>query len=306
MISWIVPIIAAFLLALFGTPIVKRIAFKVKAIDKPEKRKVHIQDMPRLGGLAICVAFWIAVIATQEVTRPIAGLLGGGMIICLVGIWDDIKGLSAKKKLFLQIVAASFAAYMGVQVEFMTSPFNGVIDLHYLTYPVTVLWIVGITNAVNLIDGLDGLAAGVSAIAAVTLGIVSILEGFSLPAVLAFTLAASIFGFLKYNFHPAKIFMGDTGSMSLGVTLGIIAMLTNAALLLPIIGFVFVMETFSVIIQTIWKKLLKRKFFISSPLHHHFEAIGWPEPKIVMRFWVIAAVTSIIGLILFLADRGLM
>lgn len=304
MISWIVPIIAAFLLALFGTPIVKRIAFKVKAIDKPEKRKVHIKDMPRLGGLAICVAFWIAVIATQEVTRPIAGLLGGGMIICLVGIWDDIKGLSAKKKLFLQTVAASFAAYMGVQVEFMTSPFNGIIDLHYLTYPVTVLWIVGITNAVNLIDGLDGLAAGVSAIAAVTLGIISVLEGFILPAVLAFTLAASIFGFLKYNFHPAKIFMGDTGSLFLGYNLSVIAILgltkstTLLSVFLPIIILgVPILDT----TLAIFRRYNNGRPIFSPDkehLHHRLLNLGLSHRKTVLTIYGISIIMGLSGILI--------
>ena len=109
--------------------------------------------------------------------------------------------------------------------------------------------------------------------------------------------------FLWFNINPARFFMGDTGSMSLGVTLGIIAMLTNAALLLPIIGLIFVIETISVLLQIVSKKFLGRKLFISSPLHHHLEAKGWPEPKIVMRFWLIGGVTSILGLILFLVDQ---
>jgi phospho-N-acetylmuramoyl-pentapeptide-transferase len=117
-------------------------------------------------------------------------------------------------------------------------------------------------------------------------------------------IAGALLAFLWFNINPARFFMGDTGAMSLGVTLGIVAMLTNSVLLLPIIGFLFVVESISVIIQVLSKKILKRKVFLSAPLHHHLEAIGWPEPKIVMRFWVIAAVTAVIGVIVALLERG--
>jgi len=303
----VVCLAAAFLLSLLGTPLVRKIAIRVKAIDKPEERKVHQFEMPRLGGLAICVSFWLVVVFTQEMTREIYGLLGGGLMICLVGIWDDLYGISAKKKLLVQIVAASFAAYMGIQVDFLTHPFNNVISLYYLSYPVTVLWIIGITNAVNLIDGLDGLAAGVSAIAAVTLGVVSMLEGFGSVAVLAFILAASIFGFLKYNFHPAKIFMGDTGSLFLGYNLSAIAILgltksaTVISVFLPVIILgIPIIDT----MLAIFRRYNNGKPIFSPDkehLHHRLLALGLTHRKTVLTIYGVSIVLGISAVLMSVA-----
>lgn len=243
MLAIVGPLAIVFLIVFLGTPLVKKLAVKVNAIDKPEARKVHVEVMPRLGGLAICLGFWAGVLLTQPLTGEILGLLGGGFLICLVGVWDDIKGVSPKVKLLVQILAACLALAMGIRVEFMTHPLQGVISLGVFSYPLTVLWIIGVTNAVNLIDGLDGLAAGVSAIAALTIGFVSFLEaeGFARVGMLAFLLAAAILGFLKYNFHPARIFMGDTGSLFLGFNLSVLAIMgltksaTVVSLFLPVI-----------------------------------------------------------------------
>ena len=155
----------------------------------------------------------------------------------------------------------------------------------------------------NLTDGLDGLAGGTLLIAFSAYGAIAFAQGRYDLATFCGVIIGALTAFLWFNINPARFFMGDTGAMSLGVTLGIIAMLTNYALLLPIIGFVFMIETLSVIFQMIWKKFFGYKLFLSSPVHHHLEAIGWPEPKIVMRFWVVAGITAMIGLILFLLDK---
>lgn len=303
----VVSLAAAFLLSMLGTPLVRKIAIRVKAIDKPEERKVHQFEMPRLGGLAICVSFWLVVVLTQELTREIYGLLGGGLIICLVGIWDDLYGISAKKKLAVQIIAASFAAYMGIQVDFLTHPFSNVINLYYLSYPVTVLWIIGITNAINLIDGLDGLAAGVSAIAALTLGIVSMLEGFGSVGILAFILAASIFGFLKYNFHPAKIFMGDTGSLFLGFNLSAIAILgltksaTIISVFLPVIILgIPIVDT----MLAIFRRYNNGKPIFSPDkehLHHRLLALGLTHRKTVLTIYGVSIILGISAVLMSVA-----
>lgn len=296
---FVASLIAAFLLTLVGTPVIRKIAIKLKAFDTPDERKVHQNVMPRLGGLAICLAFWLVVIATQEMSREIYGLLGGGLIICLVGMWDDIFGISAKKKLAAQIVAAAFAAWMGIQVNFLTHPFDHVVSLSYLSYPVTILWIIGITNAVNLIDGLDGLAAGVSAIAAVTLGVVSVLEGFSSIGMLAFILAAAIFGFLKHNFYPAKIFMGDTGSLFLGFNLAAIAIMgltksaTVISLFLPVVILgIPIIDT----MLAIFRRFNNRRPIFSPDkehLHHRLLALGLTHRKTVL---IIYGVSIILGI----------
>jgi len=287
---------AAFLITLVGTPYIRRLAIKIKAMDKPGERKVHHNAMPRLGGLAICLAFWAVVVSTQEMTREMYGLLGGGVLICLVGLWDDIRGVSARTKLLVQILAACIAISAGIRVEFITNIIAGEIPLLYLSYPVTILWIIGITNAVNLIDGLDGLAAGVSAIAAVTIGVVSILEGFTQAGILAFILAAGVFGFLKHNFYPAKIFMGDTGSLFLGFNLSILAILgltktttVMISLFLPVIilGIPIIDTVFAIV----------RRYFNGKPifspdkehLHHRLLALGLTHKKTVLTIYGVSA-----------------
>lgn len=170
--------------------------------------------------------------------------------------------------------------------------------------PIFIFIIVATSFSVNEIDGLDGLAGGTLLAAFAAFGSIAFLQGKYDLATFCGVITGALLAFLWFNINPARFFMGDTGAMSLGVTLGIVAMLTNSVLLLPIIGFLFVVESLSVIIQVLSKKFLGRKVFLSSPLHHHLEAIGWPEPKIVMRFWVIAGVAAVIGVIVALLERG--
>lgn len=301
MTKFFVPLAIAFFLAILCTPLVKRLAFAVRAVDKPDARKVHRGIMPRLGGLAICVAFWAALLLTQEMTTEIKALLAGGLAIFIVGFLDDTWGLSAKVKLLGQFAAACIVVAMGVTVEFMTNPFDGIIPLRdlYLSYPLTILWIIGMTNAVNLIDGLDGLAAGVSAISAVTLGVVSLLEGGNVQAaVLAFVLAAAVLGFLKYNFHPARIFMGDTGSLFLGFNLATIAIIgmakttTAISLFLPVVIFgIPILDTLFAIVR----RFINGKPIFSPDkehLHHRLLTIGLTHRKTVLTIYGVSALLS--------------
>ncbi len=307
------PLVLAFIIVLLGTPLVKKLALKVKALDRPDPRKVHNGTMPRLGGLAICFGFWAAMLLTQELTKPFIGVLLGGLIIVIVGFADDTKGVSPKIKLLGQIIAAIVTMLWGVRVDFLTNPIaEGVISLEllgfdFLSYVVTVFWIVGVTNAVNLIDGLDGLAAGVSAIAAVTLGIVAMLEGHPAVASMSFILAASSLGFLKYNFHPAKIFMGDTGSMFLGFNLASIAILsftksaTVVSLFLPIVilGIPLADTLFAII----------RRYTSGKPifaadkdhLHHRLLALGLSHKNTVLAIYGVSTVLGISAIIATLA-----
>jgi len=205
------------------TPVVKKLAYLVGAVDKPDVRKVHRTDMPRLGGVAIYLGFAGALVAVQPLSRWELGLLIGGTIIVITGVLDDIRGLPPKVKLAAQVAAACVLVWFGITVEFITHPFDGMIFLGKLGIPVTILWIIGITNALNLIDGLDGLAAGTAVIAAVTMATVAWFEGQTLVASFALILGAAVLGFLPYNFCPARMFMGDSGSMFLGFTLGALA-----------------------------------------------------------------------------------
>jgi len=214
---------AAFIAVIILTPIVRKIALAVGAVDRPNARKVHSTIMPRLGGVAIYLGFVGALIVFRPLGDFEMGLLLGSTIIVAAGVLDDIWGLPPKLKLTAQIIAAAVLVSFGVKVEFVTYPFGGVIPLGILAVPITILWIIGVTNALNLIDGLDGLAAGTSFIAAVTMAAVAWIEGQYAVAGLALILGAAVMGFLPYNFYPAKMFMGDSGSMFLGFTLGSLA-----------------------------------------------------------------------------------
>ena len=212
-------VIIAFILAYLVMPVIIKLAFRIGAVDQPSARKVHSQPMPRLGGTGIFLAFVLVVVATVNVDRILMGILLGGTAVFLVGVLDDIYRLSPWAKLAAQIAAALIAVYCGVRVDVMTNPFDGVLQLGALSIPLTLLWIIGITNAVNLIDGLDGLAAGVCAIAAVTIGIVAWKGNQVVIAYVALVLTGAVLGFLPHNFHPARVFMGDSGSMFLGFVL---------------------------------------------------------------------------------------
>lgn len=221
--------IMAFLALAFSlllVPQVAKLAIKIGAVDKPNARKVHTRIMPRMGGLAIYISFFAVLFLSHGLTRQLLGLFLGGTVLVLVGIVDDMKDIPAKVKLCGQLLAACIVVAFGVRVDFMTDIFfGGMFQLSVFSAPFTVIWIVAITNAVNLIDGLDGLAAGISTIAAATMAIVGYVSGQYLMASMAMILIGATLGFLKYNFHPAKIFMGDTGSMFLGYNLAVLAVM---------------------------------------------------------------------------------
>ncbi|MFA6254726.1 MAG: phospho-N-acetylmuramoyl-pentapeptide-transferase [Patescibacteria group bacterium] len=251
-------------------------------------------------------------LSRKETLLPLGALLASaavGLIDDLFDVWRMGKGGGGLRMrhrfLIYGLIAIVGAWWFYFKLEWTTLyvPFFGYLDIGLWYIPFFILVIIATAHAVNLTDGLDGLAGGTLLIAFGAYGAISFAQGRYDLATFCGVIIGALSAFLWFNINPARFFMGDTGSMSLGVTLGIIAMLTNAALLLPIIGFIFVIETISVIIQMISKKFFGHKFFISSPLHHHLEAKGWPEPKIVMRFWVISGISAVVGLILFLVDK---
>jgi len=183
-------------------------------------------------------------------------------------------------------------------------PFVGNFEIGLWYIPLFVFILVATAFSVNEADGLDGLAGGALATTFAALGAICFAQGKFELAALCGVIMGALVAFLWFNINPARFFMGDTGAMSLGITVGVIAMLTNTALFLLIIGFIFVVDTLSVIIQVSSKKIRKKKVFLSAPIHHHFQAIGWPEPKIVMRFWLISSIAAVVGVILFLLDSG--
>ena len=225
-------IIVAFLISIATTPIVKAFATKVGAMDVPrDSRRVHDHPIPRMGGLAIFLGFLLSVLLFVNITREVRGILLGLILIVATGILDDIISLNAWIKLGAQIAAALIAVLHGVVIHFFMHPNvfmeGNVINIGWLAYPITVLWIVGITNSVNLIDGLDGLAVGVSTISCITILVAVLLTGGVDPSVplLVAALAGACIGFMPYNLNPAKIFMGDTGSLMLGFTLSTVSVL---------------------------------------------------------------------------------
>ncbi|MBE9077612.1 undecaprenyl/decaprenyl-phosphate alpha-N-acetylglucosaminyl 1-phosphate transferase [Romeria aff. gracilis LEGE 07310] len=243
------------IVVLITTPIVKRIGLHSGRVDLPGGRKVHQQPMVRLGGVSIFLGTLVALLtvwasggfidAAGDALDPVAeyeiwGVTIGGLVFFLIGLLDDLFGLSAISRLVMQSVAAGLAWKVGVDIEFLTIPFFGLVQLPgLLSLPVTVVWLVGMANAINWIDGLDGLAAGVSGIAAVVMLVVSLFMNQPAAALVAAALAGGALGFLRYNFNPAQIFMGDGGAYYMGFTLagvgviGLVKGVTTAAVLLP-------------------------------------------------------------------------
>ena len=223
-------VVVAFVIAFGATPIVKVFATKVGAMDNPgEARRIHDHPIPRMGGMAIFLGFLVSVILFAEISKPVQGILIGCVIIVAVGVLDDIVSLRWLFKLIAQLAAAIIAVAHGVTIEGIMNPnvfaAENTLLIGYLSIPVTVLWIVGVTNAVNLIDGLDGLACGVSAISSVTMLVVALMVAEPNVALLLAALAGGCLGFIPYNLNPAKIFMGDTGALLLGYVLATVSIL---------------------------------------------------------------------------------
>ncbi len=232
----------AFIITLILTPFLKKIACSVGAYDFPSPRRVNKKPVPNGGGLAIYAGVMITLLLIMPLSTPLKGIMLGGTIILLIGIVDDIRGLSPRVKLLGQIAAALTLIPFGVQIQFVTNPWGGMIFLGNWGILITILWVVGITNTVNFIDGLDGLAAGVCAIASGTLAIVAMQEGQIAAAFMSLIIAGSSLSFLVFNFHPARIFMGDSGAMFLGFmlattsTLGALKSATAMTLIVPILA----------------------------------------------------------------------
>lgn len=331
-----------FLIAFFLAPALTHFLYKYKlgksirntgATPIFSKLHAHKAGTPTMGGILI----WFTVLTVTllffylhlffpksligrlnfltraETLLPLGALIASA----LIGLIDDFidvnnkgkGGLRMSHRLLIYTVIATIGAlwfYFKLEWDLFHVPFLGDFSIGWWYIPVFIAVIVATAFSVNEIDGLDGLAGGTLATSFSAYGVIAFIQGRFELATLCGVVVGALMAFLWYNINPARFFMGDTGSMALGVTLGVVAMLTNQALLLPIIGFLFVIESLSVIIQLTSKKLRQgKKIFHSTPIHHHFERLGWPETKIVMRFWIIAGVTGMFGLAIFLLDRGL-
>ncbi len=289
------------------TPLVKKLALRVGAVDKPDPRKVHKTLMPRMGGLAIFLAFTVGVLLWGGLSLRVIGLLISSAMIVALGIVDDIHSLSPRLKLLGQLLASVVLVSFGVYVKFLSNPLGeGMLDLGWLGVLVTIIWLVGITNAVNLIDGLDGLASGWSAISALTMALTSLLSGELWAGVLAVFLAMAALGFLKHNFHPASIFMGDTGSMFLGFALGALSIMSFSKGATVMTVFIPILILGVPIFDTsfaIFRRVRSHKPVFQADkghLHHRLLSLGLSHRQTVLVIYGITLVFSALALLLTL------
>ena len=332
----------AFIFAALATPLVTHYLYKYKLGKKIRNNgatpifselHAHKEGTPTMGGVLIWGTVLILILVFSLFYRFFPGgifqhlnfltraetllPLGALVITALIGLFDDWLdvrgkgvlgggGLKLRHRILIYTLIAIVGAlwfYFKLDWTVFHIPFLGNFEIGAWYIPLFIFVIVATSFSVNETDGLDGLAGGTLLIAFIAYGVISFSLGRYDLATFCGAIIGALSAFLWFNIPPARFYMGDTGAMSLGVTLGIIAMLTNSALLLLFIGVVFIIESSSVIIQVLSKRLRGKKVFISSPIHHHFQALGWPEAKVVMRFWVVGAVGSAIGLMIFLLDK---
>lgn len=326
--------LVSFLFAMLVTPLFIRLLEKYKLGKQIRKKKVPVftyfhkkkEGTPTMGGVVIWASvsfviflFWFlswlypdSLFGKLNFLNRAQTFLPLGILVfaALVGLADDLLGvfrigtrgggLKVRQKVALYTVVALVGAlwfYFKLDWDLIYVPFVGNFYIGYWYIPVFVFIIVAAAFSTNETDGLDGLAGGVLLVAFAALAVISFNQARIDLATFCGAIIGALLAFLWYNIYPARFFLGDTGSMGLGITLGVIAMLTNSALVLPLIGFILVMESVSVIIQMTGRLLGKRKVFRSTPIHHHFEALGWHESKITMRFWIVAWAMAALGVI---------
>ena len=245
----------------------------------------------------------------KETWLPIATLVATamlGLIDDYINVKSESKGIKVKPKFFWLLAFATLGAlwfYFKLGYNQLYIPLIGDIAIGWLYIPLFIFIIIATANAVNITDGLDGLAGGLLIIAFTAFGIIAYIKGLLILAALCGVISGTLFAFVWFNIPPAKFYMGDTGALSLGATLGVIAMLTDSVFVLPIIGAVFVIETLSVIIQIASKTIFHKKVFHIAPFHHHLEYIGWSESTIVMRCWIMGGFIAVLGLILYIFGK---
>jgi len=334
---------AAFIFTILWTPFFTHFLYKYKFGKKIRssgetpiytKMHAHKTGTPTMGGVLIWLTvlifsllfFYLAKFFPESMIKNLNFLnrsetllpLGALVASALIGLFDDWLdvrgkgvrgggGLGMGHRLLIYTLIAIIGAlwfYFKLGWDLFHIPFLGDFTLGWSYMLIFIIVIVATSFSVNETDGLDGLAGGVLLFSFASYAVISFSQGKYELATFCGVIVGALLAFLWFNVIPARFYMGDTGAMSLGVTLGVIAMLTNTALILPIIGFVLVLESFSVILQLSSKKIRGgKKIFLSAPIHHHFEAMGWTEPKIVFRFWIVSGISAVIGIIVFLLDH---
>ncbi|MFW6267158.1 MAG: glycosyltransferase family 4 protein [Halanaerobium sp.] len=296
--------IITLILSLALTPIVIRLAHKFNLIDRPGERKINTKVIATAGGTAIYLAFMIPLRFFLPANQTIMGIIIGGTFMLFLGLLDDKFEISAPIKFTGQIIGALILIYYGVKINFITNPFGGFIYLGVYAVPFTVFWIVSIINTINLIDGLDGLAAGVSIIAVLTLFAVALQENQVVAPMLAVLLAGSCLGFLKYNFNPAQIFMGDTGSMFIGYIIAAVSITGALKSAAAVTIFVPMLALAIPILDTTFAII--RRIFNDRPIgeadhghiHHRLLAIGMNQKQAVLSVYIISAILGTIAFVI--------
>ncbi|MCA9334525.1 phospho-N-acetylmuramoyl-pentapeptide-transferase [Candidatus Saccharibacteria bacterium] len=319
----------AFVLAMLLTPVYTFLAYRYKFWKKQRKTsttgealtvftKLHEEkfkrNIPTMAGIIAVVSVTIITLLLNldraQTWLPLAALVGGGA----VGLLDDVINIrgrgggvaglrSSVKFTMITVLGLALGWYFLVKLGYnaVHVPFLGDWAVGWWMIPLFAFAVVATGNAVNISDGLDGLAGGLLTISYGAFGVIATLQGHFLLAGFCYTILGALLAYLWFNIYPARFFMGDVGSFALGTSLGVVAMLTNTLFLLPVIGVIFVLEAGSSLIQIFSKRVFGRKIFISAPVHHHLEAKGWPETKVTMRFWVVAAIAAFIGVLLAIA-----
>ncbi len=312
---------------IWGDPLIRLLTIwkmgKIVRVDGPEEHQGKM-GTPTMGGIMFMIPVTLLTILFNAVSIFGFNLLGRSVLLPLVTMWsyallgmiDDWEGIRgprrglgmrASTKFAFQVILAIIIAFAlrdllkVPQLYWFTS--QEVVNLGPFYIPIAVFIIVGMSNAVNFTDGLDGLAGLISATAFAGFGFVALIQGQSFLARFCFSVVGALFGFLWFNVHPARLFMGDTGSLALGATLGVVALMTGQWLLIPLIAVIPVSEALSVVIQIVYFKLTKgKRVFKMAPLHHHFELSGWSETQVVQRFWLINLVFVMLGMALVLVE----
>ncbi len=294
----------AVLITFLLTPIARAAAIRFGLIDEPGERRINTRPVPSGGGLAIFAAFWATVLIAGVWESELWAWLIASMVIVIVGMIDDRFSLRPGWKLIGQIAAAVVFVSFGPRIEFLTNPFGGMIYLAYWGVPLSILWLVAVANVVNFIDGLDGLAAGIAGIACITLTLIALQSGQPFAAVLAFILGGTAFGFLPHNFNPARIFMGDSGSLFLGFMLGAISIegalkgATAIALTIPVL--VLGVPMFDAVFAIVRRYASGRPVYEADQghVHHRLLALGFSHKQAVLTLYALGCCSGGVAILL--------